>query len=130
MIDAPLLFPHPSFMRIRNLGGHYYASFLAAGYREWHSPAGSTPYLLQKALYDAGGARCFFVNVFVYDLSDFRPEIPLGFQPEADYNTHSRGVKEHPTFRVTLWPDNMTPDDIEAFFWRVYRTMEARPYGD
>lgn len=123
---------HPSFARIRELGGAYYARFLDAGYREWHCQlSGHTPYLLQKALYDADGVRCFFINTWVYDLSVSEHKSPLGFQPEIDYNTHgSDSAAGRPIFRVTLWPDDMTPEDIETFCWRVYRAMEAQPCGD
>lgn len=116
---------------IRELGSKRYQSFLDAGYTEYYSGEflRSTPYLLQKAIKNTEGLILFFVDVFVYDFSNIRSARPslVGYQPEANFQNHLGNI---PTFTVTLIDDEMTPAEIEAFFQRIYATMECEPYGN
>lgn len=120
---------HHECAYIRTLGGRQYQAYLDAGYREWFSVTfHATPYLLQKACYDSDGERCFFINVSVWDFADHRPENPVAYEPEVQYNSHQSDGG--PTFRVTLWPGDMTPGEVEAFFWNIYDKLGVQPYGD
>ena len=118
----------PRFADVRRLGGERYAAFLADGYREYYSPSGchATPFLLQKAFW-RDDVKLFFVNVWVYDHSDWQPDYPVGFQPEAQFNTH---LDQTPTFNVTLIDHGEGPGDVERFFLSLYDRMECQPYGD
>lgn len=118
------------FERIRKLGGERYASWLAAGYREfWQDYAlgKSTPYLLQRPVEDADGTRLFFVDVWVYDTSVW-PNYPgdsVSYHADVQFNVHLG----QQTFDVGLHAPG-TPAETEAFFLRIYNAMGCEPYGD
>lgn len=116
------------FAVIRSIGGERYKSFLDAGYKEWYqnNPYNHSPYLLQKGVY-RDGIRLFFVNVWCYDLSGHCKDHPFAIQPECQFNVH---VDQPRTFSVTLWPEEMTPTQIEEWFLAVYDRMECQPYDD
>ena len=123
----------PRLSTIRHRGGMRYKAFLDAGYQEWYSAGAllrNTPYLLQKAIRDEQGLRLFFIDIFVYDLTEYQLERDekIGYQTEANFNTHS---KDMPSFNVTMVDDiTLTPESIEAFFKRIYVTMKCEPYGN
>jgi hypothetical protein len=120
--------------RIRKVGGKAYQAFLDAGYREFHlgTHLHSTPYLLQKCIRGEDGTKLYFIDVFVYDWTEFqdRSLTDVGWQPEAYFNTQSE-IKT--PFQVIMLTDNgntSNPKEIEAFFQQIYNTMHCDPYGN
>lgn len=118
----------PRFDAIRRLGGERYEAFLAAGYREWYSPGcHMTPFLLQKAIPRPKPGILYFIDVWAYDASQYRPGFPATFQFECQFEARS---DERPTFSVTLHDRDHSPEQVEAFFAAIYSRMDCGPYDD
>jgi hypothetical protein len=120
---------------IRKLGCATYQAFLDAGYREWHlggSSLHSTPYLLQKCIRGEDGTKLYFIDVLVYDWTEFqdRSVTDIGWQPEAHFNTQSETKQPFQVVMLTNNNDTANPVAIETFFQRIYDAMACDPYGN
>lgn len=113
----------------------YHDAFTAAGYKRYpavwtghrtNSWLNLSDALYQRRMLDGDGDTAFFIDVYWYDRSKYR-DLSDGWQVEVQFNTRDDD-KDHPTFNVTLClQDGQTVDEMEAWFWRVYRLMECRP---
>lgn len=118
----------PRFAHVRHVGGHVYAAFLAAGYREYYQSSGfrSTPYLLQKCIRGPKRNKLYYINIWAYDHTKYVGAChhPFGLAAECQFNTRT-----DLTFNVEL---NNARDvaKTEEFFKAVYMRMGCEPYED
>jgi len=108
------------FAHIRQLGGAQYQAFLDAGYKDYFNLDVN---LIQKPIYD-NGLRLFFISIRLHNWGE------LVYEVKCDFNVTG---STKPMFSVSLPCTNrltMAPDEIEAFFRRVYERMECSPYGN
>lgn len=117
------------FQHIRELGGDRYQEFLDAGYREWRSGAGDEAHktLLQRAIRDNTGKHLFFVDVWVWDWSEFRDRVQdlVTYTPSVHFNMHG---DRNQSFEVKMHDSKtMTISQIEAFFEKIYKMMNCQP---
>lgn len=98
---------------------------LAKGYKKYPKTREFTDCLYGKEIF-LEGIRAFNIIFHHY------PEIETcheSFEPQVQFNVRSED-KAHPCFNVELVFPELSIEEIEAFFIRLYQSMNCLAYGD